>query len=201
MTNVQQVGEDLRFVRQAVARRQHPRPLASIYYVWAVYVLVGYTLIDFAPTTAANAFFAAAGIAGGLLSWYLARRWAMRMGECDLTVARRSAMHWAGGIILAIAAAFGLATVIPALRGPAVGQVVVVLIGMVYFLAGVHFDRNLLWLGPVFMAGGILVGFFPRYGWTALGAVIALGLVLPTLLPSRRVDQAAAMQPAEAPRP
>ena len=55
------------------------------------------------------------------------------------------------------------------------------MIGLDYFLAGVHFDRNFLWLGPVLMAGGILVGLFPQYGWTGLGVVIALGLIVPTL--------------------
>jgi hypothetical protein len=186
MTEVQQMHDDLKFVRQAVARHErHPRNAPLIYYVWAVYVLVGYTMLDFALPLAGWWFFAA-GILGGVLSWALGRRAARLEGEYDRDEARRSGLHWAGGILLAIAASIALAAVIPALRGTAMGQLIVVMIGLVYFTAGVHFDRNLLWLGPVLIVGGVLVGLAPRYGWTALGVVIALGLVVPTLFPARR---------------
>ena len=186
MTEVQQMHEDLKFVRQAVSRHErHPRNAPIIYYVWAVYVLVGYTMLDFA-TPLAPWWFLAAGILGFVLSWVLARRVARLEGEFDRDEARRGCLHWAGGILLAIAAPIALAAVIPALRGTVMGQLIVVMIGLVYFTAGVHFDRNLLWLGPVLIAGGVLVGLAPRYGWTALGVVIALGLVVPTLFPTRR---------------
>jgi len=185
MSNVQQIGEDLQFVRQAVARGRHPaRGPASIYWLWAVYVLAGYALIDF-DRPASGWFFMIGGILGGIASWQLGKRWALRTGEYDLEMARRGMLHWGGGIILAVASALALCAVNPPLRqGAYSGQMVVVLIGMVYFLGGVHFDRNFLWLGPLLMAGGVLVGFVPRYGWTALGAVIALGLVIPTLFPA-----------------
>jgi hypothetical protein len=187
MTEIhQQLHDDLRFVRDAVARREGPqRRPAAIYAVWAVYVLVGYTLLDVYPR-AAGWFFLAGGIVGFILSAFLARRAAKQQGERDADEARRSLLHWGVGIVLAIAAAFALASVIPPLRGTASGQLIVVMIGLVYFLAGVHFDRNFLWLGPVLIAGGVLVGLAPRYGWTALGVVIALGLVVPTLFPARR---------------
>jgi hypothetical protein len=108
-------------------------------------------------------------------------------------------MHFGGGIILAVLATFALSVVIPELRGSKGSQVLVVIIGMVYFLSGVHFDRNFLWLGPVVMAGGVAVGLMPHYGWTTLGAVIAAGLVLPTLWTprppvSRSGDENAAVQ-------
>jgi len=170
----------------AVARRGHPGPgPASIYFLWAGYVLIGYTLIDFARA-ASGWFFLIGGITGGVLSWQLGKRWAMRIGECDRALAWRSLLHWAGGIVLAVIAMIALSAVILPLRQQAYGgQILVVLIGMVYFLAGVHFDRNFLWLGPLLMAGGVLVGLVPRYGWTAPGAVIALGLVLAALVPAR----------------
>jgi hypothetical protein len=180
-----QLQQDLRFVRQAVARRESAtrRPVA-IYWVWAVYVLVGYSLIDLAPRYC-GLFFLVAGVVGGILSAMLGHRAGRRSGEVDCEMGRRAMLHWMVGILLAIAATFGLAAVIPALRGPAGSQVLVVMIGLDYFLAGVHFDRNFLWLGPVLMAGGILVGLFPHYGWTGLGVVIALGLIVPTLFSSR----------------
>lgn len=187
MSSLQQVHDDLHFVREAVAsQRQSRRPAAAaIYGVWAAYVLAGYSLIDFYPAIAGR-YFLIAGAACSVLSWLIGRRYARVMGEIDRPSERRRTLHFIGGILLAAALPWALAAVIPALRGPAGGQVTVVMIGLVYFLGGIHFDRNLLWLGPMLMAGGVLVGLTQRYGWTALGGVIAAGLVLPSLWTSRR---------------
>jgi hypothetical protein len=188
MDTLEQVQQDLRFVKEAVARRDQTaqRPIA-IYWVWAVYVLVGYTLIDFAPNVS-GWFFMIGGIAGGVLSALLGKRAQHQLGEVDRDDAKRKGLHFMGGIVLAVLFSFALAAVSPPLRSTLVGQVLVIMIGLVYFLAGVHFDRNFLWLGPLVMAGGVLVGLVPRYGWTALGVVIALGLVVPTLLPARGAE-------------
>jgi hypothetical protein len=186
MTDIHQMHEDLRFVREAVTRRDAaPRGPVLIYWVWAVYVLVGYTLLDVSPR-AAGWFFAVGGVLGGVASAVIARRAAREAGEYDRAEARRSLLHWAGGGVLAVATPFALAAVIPALRGPAGGQLIAVNFGLVYFLAGAHFDRNFLWLGLVLIVGGVLVGLAPRYGWTTLGIIVALGLVVPTLFPPRR---------------
>jgi hypothetical protein len=182
MTDIKQIHEDLRFVREAVDRhdRQPPRAL-TIYWVWAAYVLVGYALLDFAPR-AANWFFMIGGITGGILSALIGKRASHHAGEIERAQGRREALHWILGILLAIAATIALAIVLH-LPGQSAGQLVAVMIGLVYFLAGVHFDRNFLWLGPILMAGGIVVGLIPHYGWTTLGIIVALGLVIPTLLP------------------
>ena len=186
MTEIHQLHDDLRFVRDAVALGDPPaRGPAAIYVVWAVYVLVGYTLLD-VDSRAAGWFFLVGGVLGGVASALLARRARRKDGAYDRREVRRTLLHWGAGIVLAIACAMALAAVMPALRGQPSGQLIVVMIGLVYFLAGVHFDPNFLWLGPILMVGGVLVGFVPRFGWTALGAVIALGLVIPTLLPARR---------------
>ena len=184
MTDVRQLQDDLHFVREAVARRESPRGPYSIYYLWAVYVLVGYTLIDVMPK-ASGWFFLVGGILGGFASAYLGKRYARRTGEYDRDHARRAMLHFIG-IPLAVASAISLDLVMPELRGPHIGQIIVVMIGLVYFLAGVHLDPNFLWLGPVLIVGGLLVGFVPHYGWTALGVVIAAGLVIPTFFPPRR---------------
>jgi hypothetical protein len=191
--------DDLRFVREAVNRReQSPRGPALIYYLWAVYVLVGYAMLDLAPKYA-GWFFMIGGVAGGVLSAIIGRRASEHLGEYDRAAARRMGLHWMFGIALALAATFALAAVIPPLRGSSGSQVLVVMIGMVYFLAGVHFERHFLWLGPILIAGGVLVGFVPRYGWTALGVVIALGLVVPTFFPPRaRRDEGGVAAPVTA---
>ncbi len=186
MEALQQAQQDLRFVKEAVARRERTARPIAVYWVWAVYVLIGYTMIDFAPRWS-GWFFMIGGIAGGMISGMLGRRMQRQLGEVDRQDAHRTTLHFMGGILLAVIFSFALAVLSPPLRSPLIGQVLVVMIGLVYFLAGVHFDRNFLWLGPLVMAGGVLVGLVPRYGWTALGIVIALGLVVPTLLPTRAV--------------
>ena len=191
MTDIKQIHDDLKFVRDAVDRHdRHPPRALTIYWVWAAYVLVGYTLLDFSPM-AANWFFMIGGIAGGIISAIIGRRASQQAGEFARAEGRREALHWILGILLAIAATIALAIVVK-LPGQTAGQLVAVMIGLVYFLAGVHFDRNFLWLGPILMAGGIVVGMIPRYGWTSLGIIVALGLVVPTLLPRKPLRPAAA---------
>jgi hypothetical protein len=181
MTSPQQLQQDLQFVRAAVNRRDRSnRGPVAINYIWATYVLAGYTLIDH-NIIAADWFFLIGGIAGGILSSIAARLDAQKQGEQDRELGRRGLLHFAGGIILAILGTFALAIVIPDLRGTRGSQVLVVMIGVIYFLAGVHFERYFLWLGPVLVAGGVLVGFIHHDAWTLLGAVIAVGLIIPTL--------------------
>ena len=184
-TDLHQLSDDLRFVRHAVEARGKVIPAEAriTYAYWALYVLVGYFLIDVAPNWAAQVFFAAGGFLGGLASWAMGKHLAKKYGQVSRTDNRRSALHWAGGMIFAVIGCGLLAMVIPALRGPAGSQVLLVMIGLVYFFWGVYFDRNFLWLGPVLMICGIAVGFIPYYPWTCVGAVIALGLVVPTFFP------------------
>lgn len=185
MTAPNPIHEDLHFIRQAVARRErNPASPAPILYLWAVYVLIGYTLLDF-NTRAAGWFFLFGGLGGGVLSGMLGRRAAMQAGEHDRELGRRMALHWSA-IILAFISLAALSMVLPQLRGQAFGQVFVVMIGLIYFTAGIHLDRHFLWLGPVLIAGGVVVGLVPHYGWTGLGVVIALGLVVPSFFGRRQ---------------
>lgn len=191
MTNVQQIGEDLKFVREAVDRRGASEQFNSawlIYWVWAVYVLVGYILIDLSPPVA-GWFFMIAGIAGGFVSWRIAKRHAAVVGEVDRVAARTEMLHWPGGMVVSYASALGLATVIPALRGEAGSQVFVVLIGMVYYFWGVHRERAFRWLGIVLIVGGICVSLIPHFRWTCLGVVIAGGLIATSFIHRPRKDR------------
>src|SRR5882757_1691723 len=102
MSQAQQVSDDLQFVRQAVVRReksQHiPTPIA---WMVAIYVVVGYTMLDFNPNWA-SLFFAVGGLAMGVMGWIFGRRNSEQSGEYDRTEARKSMLHWFS-ILLAIA--------------------------------------------------------------------------------------------------
>ena len=50
MSDTHQVEQDLHYVREVVTRaEQSPPRRAGIYWIWALYVLIGYPLNDFAP--------------------------------------------------------------------------------------------------------------------------------------------------------
>ena len=182
MSDVKQLQDDLHFVRGAVARRERADYAPpGIMYVWVVYILVGYTLMDF-RTQFAGPFFAIGGIVGGILSAILGRMHARKVGEQDLTTYFRALLHFGGGIAVAAAGAIALGAFIGSIPDMQVAQVFVVMIGLVYFLWGVHYQRYFMFLGPIVMAGGVLVGQIHHFGWTILGAVISLGLILPTLI-------------------
>lgn len=180
MTQSQQLHEDLNFVRHAVERQRRARSPAPILWLWAGYVLAGYVLLDVNPRVG-SLFLMIAGPICGLISAWLGARAARDAGERDRAEGRAEALHWAGAFI-ALVAILAMAAIHPAMRGTLCGQLIVVCIGLVYYLYGVHRDRNFLWLGLVLIAGGVLLSFIPVYPWTCLGVVIALGLVLPTLL-------------------
>ena len=180
MSQAQQATDDLRFVRQAVDRRDRSRNIPPfIAWTVAIYVLVGYTLLDINPAWA-SLFFAIAGVGMGVLFPILGRRMSRREGEFDRAEIIRINLHWLS-ILLAIAGVIGLG-IARHVEGQTIGQFIALTIGLIYFLGGVHFDRNLLWLGPLLMGGAIAITYVPHYGWTALGLVVGLGLVIPTLL-------------------
>jgi hypothetical protein len=195
MTDVQQVKDDLQFVRQAVDRRPPVgRDHALRYYWWAAYVLIGYFLLDINPVWG-SWFLMIAGLVVMAVIGMHAKRRGQIIGEIDRVQNRRNMLHWAGGIFAAVFFPNLLAGVVPALRGPVCGQIEVLMIGMVYFMWGVHVDKTFLWLGPIMMLGGALVGFVPHYPWTWLGALIAVGLVVAGILVQRKLARDLAVQP------
>jgi predicted small integral membrane protein len=182
MTEIHQVADDLRFVRTAVETHRRSRFTPSVAYVWAAYVLVGYALIDLAPH-ASGLFFLVGGVAGTAATAVMARRAQRRTGVIDRAEGRRQFLGWFGGFVLIVSCSIALQLTNPALRGTPGGQVVVVMAGLMYFLAGAYGPaevRYLVWGGPVVMAGGVCVGLVHHYGWTALGVLIAALILLPT---------------------
>jgi hypothetical protein len=189
MSQAQQATEDLRFVRQAVDRRERSRAIPTpIAWIVAIYVVVGYTLLDVNPNWA-SLFFLVGGLAMAVIFPIVGRRMSRQEGEFDRAEVIRINLHWLS-ILLAIVGVIALG-IVRHVDGQTIGQFIALTIGLIYFLAGVHFDRNLLWLGPSLMAGAIAITYVPHYGWTALGALVALGLVVPTFFRTRSVTAAA----------
>jgi 1,4-dihydroxy-2-naphthoate octaprenyltransferase len=189
MTQSDQIREDLSFVRAAVTRRDgEPPRFSTQYYIWAVYVLVGYCLLDI-NTHWANWFFLLAWFPTGAACGVARHFWGRKHGEIDAVIDRKMRRHFMYGGLLAVASVIGLACFVPGFRGPITGQVSVILFGIIYFLAGVHFDRSFLWLGPVLVVGGIVVGAIPHCGWSVLGIIIAVGLCSAAVINARRLRE------------
>src|SRR5438874_13344393 len=182
-TQTEQLGQDLQFVKEALAKRESQHRMPSIIGVfWAAYVLIGYPMLDFNPN-AGGMFLMIAGIVGGIFSGWLGRRDAARRGERDAAEGRKEALHWTS-LFVAISAVIAL-SIIQHVNGNVMGQYITLTVGIVYFLAGVHYDRNFIWLGLLMIAGTIGISFLPRFGWTALGVLMSGSLLIAAFLNRR----------------
>jgi len=175
MTRNEQLQQDLDYVAAAVRRRDQPVGAPSIYFLWALLIVVGFALPDFRPG-AAGAYWLVAGIGGGLLSGWLGARDARRNGVRDAELGRRYAYHWllasVGFVLCALAIA--LDRVDPRIAS---GNFLLVA-GLCYAFAGIHLNRPILWSGLLMLAAyAVLVVFAPPYTWTVTGIVIALSLL------------------------
>ena len=85
-------------------------------------------------------------------------------------------LHWGGmgGAILLLVffAARGH------LAGEEIAQAILLVVALGYFLAGVHMARPLVWVGLLLGGSFLAVEFVDGYVWSAVGAVMALALVI-----------------------
>ena len=175
MTELEQIGGDLRFVRGALASSARPKSPATLYFFWAAAVLVGFVLVDFREAVV-GPYWAVVGPAGFIASAYLGWRHARRTGQVSVADGRRHLLHW-GGMLLAIA----LALLMPS-RGvvswDVMNSLILLILAFGYFTAGVHGDRNMLWIGVLMAAGYVLVTMGSAYAWTMVGVGLAVALTI-----------------------
>lgn len=175
MQQAEQLKQDMHYVKQAVQRSAGRQMPLGIAFVWAAYVLIGYTGLDLRPQWAGMFLLTAAPVAY-LISMQLGLRAALNAGINDRAEGIRHGLHW-GSLFLAIAALAAM-TFETRLPMDSFGQIIVIMVGLVYFLGGVHFGmRVLLWLGPLMMAGAVARPYFEPWGWTVLGILIAAGIL------------------------
>jgi hypothetical protein len=172
MPTVSQVEDDLRYVRSALEGSRSPAP-ASIYALWAVIGGLGMPLGDLAPRWA-GVYWMVASPVGLLASVLLGGRHARRLGQVDRDAGRRHGLHW-----LALVVAIGLAAplaVTGRLGYDVLGQVILLLLTVAYFLAGVHLDRRLLGVSALLAAGYLSLFVLERWAWTVIGLTTAAAL-------------------------
>jgi len=169
---------DIRYVRALVERSGSGSFPRSVYVLWAVICLLGFGMIDFAPNWT-GPFWMVAGPGGGILSGILGHRAGVRMGQIDRGIGIRHALHW-GGMLVVIMLAVVLA-VTGFIQGTVLSQVILLLVALGWWTAGVHFDRNFLWFAAVMIFGFIGTIFDSNYTWTVIGVLLAVNLVVAAL--------------------
>ena len=182
MNELQQLEQDLHYVRSAVERADvNPAP-RLICFLWAVLGGVGFALVDirgvWVPT-----YWTVAGPGGLLLSAYLGWRHARHLGQpCALT-GRRQLWHW--GSMLAAVYLVLLLPVLTPTSWAIVGPTILLILALGYFQAGVHFYPAFRWIGLLLTLGYLLVLMRPAYAWLTLGLLFAVALVATGIYSSR----------------
>ncbi len=181
MTN-SEVKSDIGYVKDLVTKSENSASPGSIYILWAVILIAGFSLIDFAPRWV-GLFWMIAGPLGGMLSGFLGYKAGANKGQMDREMGIKHALHWSGMMVIIILA------IILGIKGLIVGvvnsQVILLIVALGWWTAGVHFDRNFLWLGGIMVLGFIGTLFEINYAWTAMGCLLGAALITIAIRNSR----------------
>ena len=175
MSATQRIKSDMDFVRAVVDRSEKSPSPTAIYFLWAIIVVVGFPLADFAPDKV-PVFWAIAGPGGGLLSAFLGYRHSKRIGQQDRALGNRHMAHWAG-MLVGIWSVVALG-IFGSIAWDNVQQVILLIIALGYFFAGIHLDRPLLWVGMLTWAAVFSLFIIPAYQWSVIAVVIGAGLIV-----------------------
>lgn len=175
MDSLERLQGDLNFVRGALdASTRSPSP-SALYFLWAVIVLVGFSLVDFRADLVPE-YWTVAAPAGFVASAYLGWRHARRIGQASASAGRRHLLHW-GAVLVVVALAVLLGTS-RAMPSGTLHTVILLLLSLGYFTAGLHLDRSFLWVGLLMVIGSIVVTVVSLYAWTAVGIALAVSLTV-----------------------
>jgi hypothetical protein len=175
MNSFERIEGDLRFVRGALETSDRRSAPGAIYFLWAAVVLVGFGLVDFLPS-AIPIYWSVAGPSGFVVSAYLGWRHSKSIGQQSPTDGRRHLLHWGAVLVVVF-----LAVLMPArgfLPWTSLNVMILLLLALGYFTAGVHLDRPLRWIGALIGLGYIVVTLVTAYAWTMVGVALAIGLVI-----------------------
>jgi hypothetical protein len=175
MTDIDNLKDDLAFVRAAIDRGRDDRGTAPSYFLWAAIIGVGFALADFAPRLAWP-FWLVAGIGGGIASVWLGHRHGAQRGVQDPAVGRRHGAHW---LLTGVAIAVPMTAIwLGRVPAPVAAPMVLATVGLGYSLAGIHLHPPLRWAGYALLAGAVVLLWPIPYAWTATGLTVALALAL-----------------------
>lgn len=172
-----QAASDLEFLKQVVHRRDAKRTLSPrwLALMWGAILLVGCTWNDLSPRTCWM-FWAVVPALAFVLSSLFHGKESFMSGEHDSATGQKMGLHWStcffGGVPVVVLA-FN-----HRIDGYTAGQLFILVSGIVYYLGGVHFDKRWIAPGLVMIAGAALLAARPPFGWTIVGAMACLALVI-----------------------
>jgi hypothetical protein len=178
--------QDLAFVKSALTRSRAQVTSLAINVMWGLIILVGFGLNDFLPRMT-GWFWLVAVPVGVALSIVFAVRAARRKGHVDPDVGTRAMLHW-GGLCagLAILTLLALTGTIRFRGSGSSGLSALVMVGLSYYLAGVHLDRSFLWPGVVMGLGAVTSIFVRQHLGTMIGVAVCVALIAGALIRIRR---------------
>ena len=188
MTTTDNLKEDIAYVR-AAAERAGAGTIPSIYVLWAVIGLCGFALADFVVDSRwVGRFWMVAGPAGFVISAWLGYRASHHAGQGSRQIGVRWGLHW---LAFMVAGALGAVLVAAGhLPWSAFGSLVVLLLALSYFHAGLYMDRRMLAIGGVLGACYLVTLFIPGYQWTLAGVLMAAALIWQAILGTRERNAA-----------
>ncbi|MDQ3440064.1 MAG: hypothetical protein M3478_06905 [Planctomycetota bacterium] len=177
MSEINSVAADLRFVKDAVARKELDATRTPMWIpaLWGTVALAGCVINDFNPRYS-WLYWGSVPTSAFVATWLIAGRAGLAMGEYDRETGIRVGLHWSSifyGAIPVVCLAFA-----GKIDGQEAGQLLILISGIVYFLAGVHFDRRWMLSGIVMILGAALLTYVTRYGWTTLGVLLFIALTV-----------------------
>ena len=182
MDTTNRLTDDLRYLGGLLRKSERGTSPLIIYLLWAGMVLVGFSMVDFAPRQV-GVFWFIGGPLGGVVSAFLGQRHALKIGQVSREEGNRHGWHWFG-LMLAVTLVVPLG-VTGGVDWRVFSRVFLLVVGLAYFLAGVHLERPLKWVGLLMMAVYVALFFVPVYGWTLVGVLVAAGLIASGLLGRR----------------
>lgn len=180
--------DDLHFVSNLVRQKKMDYADLVVALVWAVVILVGFSIYDFS-ILGGSIFWCIALPVFGIGTGLYASRKQKECGVIDRDLARRSTFHWTSIPIFLVVTNFMFIN-----RGyqpELMGQAVLLVLALNYYLAGVHFWRGFLWTGLAMASGIVWLAVWDGYPWTLTGILTFLTLTGCTMREWRRNGTAA----------
>lgn len=175
MDHLERLHGDLSFVRGALDASTRSSSPSAVYFLWAVIALIGFSLVDFQADLVPK-YWAVAAPAGFFASAYLGWRHARRIGQASASDGRRHLLHWGAVlVVVALAVLLGISRSMPS---GTLHTVILLLLSLGYFTAGLHLDRSFLWVGLLMGAGSIFVTVVSLHAWTVVGIALAVSLTV-----------------------
>ncbi len=174
MTN-SKIESDIEYVKDLVSKSDNSASPSSIYVLWAVLIAAGFSMIDFAPRWV-WVFWMIAGPVGGMFSGYLGCKAGANKGQMDREIGIKHALHWSGMLVFIFLAV--LLGILGIVQGVVISQIILLIVALGWWTAGVHFDRNFLWLAGMMALGFLGTLFLDKYAWTTMGALLGVTLII-----------------------